>query len=811
MATRTNTKPSALQAADSHESIRVHGARVNNLKDISVEIPKRRLTAFTGVSGSGKSSLVFSTIAAESQRLINETYSAFVQGFMPTLARPEVDVLEGLTTAIIVDQERMGADARSTVGTATDAGAMLRILFSRLGKPHIGSPQAFSFNVASISGAGAVTFERGGRTTKEKRSFSILGGMCPRCEGRGTVSDIDLTQLYDDSKSLKDGALTIPGYSMDGWYGRIFLGCGFFDPDKPIEQFTKKEMGDLLYKEPTRIKVDSVNLTYEGLIPRIQKSMLSKDVDSLQPHIRAFVERAVAFTTCPECEGTRLSAEARSSKIKGISIADACAMQISDLAAWVSKLQNKSVAPLLEALGATLDSFVDIGLGYLSLERPSGTLSGGEAQRVKMIRHLGSSLTDVTYVFDEPTIGLHPHDIERMNDLLLQLRDKGNTVLVVEHKPEAIAIAEHVIDLGPGAGAEGGEVVFEGTVEGLRASGTLTGRHLDDRASLKPSVRAPSGVLEVRGAKTHNLQDVDVDIPLGVLVVVTGVAGSGKSSLIGGSIVNSRPPRDGVVSVDQAAIKGSRRSNPATYTGLLDPIRKAFAKENGVKPALFSANSEGACPNCNGAGVIYTDLAMMAGVATTCEVCEGKRFQAEVLEYKFGGKDISEVLAMPVVEAKEFFGAGKAKTPAAHKILDRLADVGLGYLSLGQPLPTLSGGERQRLKLATHMGEKGEVYVLDEPTTGLHLADVEQLLGLLDRLVDSGKSVIVIAHHQAVMARADWIIDLGPGAGHDGGRIVFEGTPAELVAGREGIGRAGIGREGIPSVTGEHLAAYVGT
>jgi excinuclease UvrABC ATPase subunit len=811
MATRTNTKPSALQAADSHESIRVHGARVNNLKDISVEIPKRRLTAFTGVSGSGKSSLVFSTIAAESQRLINETYSAFVQGFMPTLARPEVDVLEGLTTAIIVDQERMGADARSTVGTATDAGAMLRILFSRLGKPHIGSPQAFSFNVASISGAGAVTFERGGRTTKEKRSFSILGGMCPRCEGRGTVSDIDLTQLYDDSKSLKDGALTIPGYSMDGWYGRIFLGCGFFDPDKPIEQFTKKEMGDLLYKEPTRIKVDSVNLTYEGLIPRIQKSMLSKDVDSLQPHIRAFVERAVAFTTCPECEGTRLSAEARSSKIKGISIADACAMQISDLAAWVSKLQNKSVAPLLEALGATLDSFVDIGLGYLSLERPSGTLSGGEAQRVKMIRHLGSSLTDVTYVFDEPTIGLHPHDIERMNDLLLQLRDKGNTVLVVEHKPEAIAIAEHVIDLGPGAGAEGGEVVFEGTVEGLRASGTLTGRHLDDRASLKPSVRAPSGVLEVRGAKTHNLQDVDVDIPLGVLVVVTGVAGSGKSSLIGGSIVNSRPPRDGVVSVDQAAIKGSRRSNPATYTGLLDPIRKAFAKENGVKPALFSANSEGACPNCNGAGVIYTDLAMMAGVATTCEVCEGKRFQAEVLEYKFGGKDISEVLAMPVVEAKEFFGAGKAKTPAAHKILDRLADVGLGYLSLGQPLPTLSGGERQRLKLATHMGEKGEVYVLDEPTTGLPLADVEQLLGLLDRLVDSGKSVIVIAHHQAVMARADWIIDLGPGAGHDGGRIVFEGTPAELVAGREGIGRAGIGREGIPSVTGEHLAAYVGT
>ncbi|HXC46191.1 MAG TPA: excinuclease ABC subunit UvrA [Solirubrobacteraceae bacterium] len=781
------------QAADSHESIRVHGARVNNLKDISVEIPKRRLTAFTGVSGSGKSSLVFGTIAAESQRLINETYSAFVQGFMPTLARPEVDVLEGLTTAIIVDQERMGADARSTVGTATDAGAMLRILFSRLGKPYIGSPQAFSFNVASISGAGAVTFERGGRTTKEKRSFSILGGQCPRCEGRGSVSDIDLTQLYDDSKSLREGALTIPGYSMDGWYGRIFLGCGFFDPDKPIKKYTKKELNDLLHKEPTKIKVDGINLTYEGLIPRIQKSMLSKDSGSLQPHIRAFVERAVTFATCPECDGTRLSPEARSSKIEQINIADACAMQISDLAAWVSKLENKSVAPLFEALRATLDSFVDIGLGYLSLERPSGTLSGGEAQRVKMIRQLGSSLTDVTYVFDEPTIGLHPHDIERMNELLLQLRDKGNTVLVVEHKPETIAIADHVVDLGPKAGTDGGEVMFEGTVEGLRASDTITGRHLDDRATLKQEVRRPDGTLEIRGASTHNLRDVDVDIPLGVLVVVTGVAGSGKSSLIGGSV--SR--REGVVSIDQTAIRGSRRSNPATYSGLLDPIRKAFAKENGVKPALFSANSEGACPNCNGAGVIYTDLAMMAGVAAPCEVCDGKRFQAEVLEYKFAGRDIGEVLAMSVLEAAKFFGVGKAQTPAAHKILDRLADVGLGYLKLGQPLPTLSGGERQRLKLATQMAERGEVYVLDEPTAGLHLADVEQLLGLLDRLVDSGKSVIVIEHHQAVMAHADWIVDLGPGAGHDGGQVVFEGTPAELAAERS-------------TLTGEHLAAYVG-
>ncbi|TVT50112.1 excinuclease ABC subunit UvrA [Amycolatopsis rhizosphaerae] len=783
----------APHVADSHDLIRVHGARENNLADVSLEIPKRRLTVFTGVSGSGKSSLVFGTIAAESQRLINETYSAFVQGFMPTLSRPDVDLLDGLTTAITIDQQRMGADPRSTVGTATDANAMLRILFSRLGRPHIGSPQAFSFNVASISGAGAVTLERAGKTTKERRSFSVTGGMCPRCEGRGSVNDIDLTQIYDEGKSLAEGALKIPGYSMDGWYGRIFKGCGFFDPDKPIRGFTEKQLHDLLYKEPTKIKVDGINLTYEGLIPRIQKSMLSKDVDSLQPHIRAFVERAVTFTTCPECDGTRLSAQARSSKIDGISIADACSMQISDLARWVAALAAPSVAPLLTALRHTLDSFVEIGLGYLSLDRPTGTLSGGESQRVKMIRHLGSSLTDVTYVFDEPTIGLHPHDIQRMNDLLLRLRDKGNTVLVVEHKPEAIAIADHVVDLGPGAGTEGGEVVFEGTVEGLRASGTVTGRHLDDRIRLKPSVRTPSGRLEVRGASTHNLCGVDVDIPLGVLVAVTGVAGSGKSSLVHGSVSG----RDGVVSVDQTPIRGSRRSNPATYTGALDPIRKAFAKANGVKPALFSANSEGACPNCNGAGVIYTDLAMMAGVATTCEVCEGKRFLASVLEYKFGGRDISEVLAMPVTEAEAFFGAGETRTPAAHAILTRLADVGLGYLSLGQPLTTLSGGERQRLKLATHLGANGGVYVLDEPTTGLHLADVEQLLGLLDRLVDAGKSVIVIEHHQAVMAHADWIIDLGPGAGHDGGRIVFEGTPQALVEARS-------------TLTGEHLAAYVG-
>ncbi|HVF06178.1 MAG TPA: excinuclease ABC subunit UvrA [Frankiaceae bacterium] len=778
--------------ADSHGLIRVHGARENNLKDVSVEIPKRRLTVFTGVSGSGKSSLVFGTIAAESQRLINETYSAFVQGFMPNVSRPEVDVLDGLTPAIVVDQQRMGADPRSTVGTATDANALLRILFSRIGQPYVGPPSAFSFNTASVRASGAITVERGNRTAV-KATFNRLGGMCPRCEGMGSVNDIDLSALYDDSKSLNEGALTIPGYSMEGWYGRIFRGCGFFDPDKPIRKYTKRELHDLLHKEPTKIKVDGINLTYTGLIPSIQRSMLSKDVDALQPHIRAFVDRAVTFTVCPDCGGTRLSEAARSSRIDGVNIAEASARQVSDLAAWVRGLAEPSVAPLVTTLGHTLDSFVEIGLGYLSLDRPSGTLSGGEAQRTKMVRHLGSSLTDVTYVFDEPTTGLHPHDVQRMNDLLLRLRDKGNTVLVVEHEPETIAIADHVVDLGPGAGTAGGTVCYEGAVAGLRASGTVTGRHLDDRATLKETVRTPTGKLEIRGATTHNLRDVDVDVPLGVLVVVTGVAGSGKSSLVHGSI----PPGAGVVSVDQTPIRGSRRSNPATYTGLLDPIRKAFAKANGVKPALFSANSEGACPTCNGIGVVYTDLAMMAGVASTCEDCEGRRFDASVLEYRLGGRDISEVLAMPVEEATAFFGAGNAHTPAAHAILERLADVGLGYLTLGQPLTTLSGGERQRLKLATHMGDKGGVYVLDEPTTGLHLADVAHLLGLLDRLVDSGKSVIVVEHHLAVMAHADWIVDLGPGAGHDGGRVVFEGTPANLVAARS-------------TLTGEHLAAFVG-
>lgn len=779
--------------ADSHDFIRVQGARENNLKAICVEIPKRRLTVFTGVSGSGKSSLVFGTIAAESQRMINETYSAFVQGFMPTLSRPDVDVLEGLTPAIIVDQERMGANVRSTVGTVTDANSMLRVLFSRIGKPHVGSAQAFSFNVPSVSGSGSVAFEKGGTTKREKREFSITGGMCPKCEGMGSVSDLDPKQLYDDTKSLAEGALTIPGYTADGWNVRIFSASGL-DPDKPIGKYTKKELHHLLYGKPTKVKVNGINLSYEGLVAKIRKSFLQKDVESMQPHIRAFVDRAVTFTTCPECAGTRLSQAARSCKIRGINIADACKMQVNDLAEWVRGVSEPSVAPLLGALRHTLDSFVEIGLGYLSLDRASGSLSGGEAQRTKMVRHLGSSLTDVTYVFDEPTIGLHPHDIQRMNELLLRLRDKGNTVLVVEHKPEVMAMADHIIDLGPGAGTAGGEVVFQGTVAGLRTSDTPTGRHINNKASVKPAVRKPSGVMKVRGATTNNLKNVNVDIPLGVLVVLTGVAGSGKSSLIDGSVVG----RSGVVTVDQSSIRGSRRSNPATYTGLLDPIRSAFAKTNGVKPALFSANSEGACPGCNGAGVIYTDLGMMAGVTTVCEDCEGRRFQAAVLEYRLGKLNIAEVLDLPVKDAVEFFGMGKAHTPAAHTILQRLTDVGLGYLKLGQPLTTLSGGERQRLKLATHMGEEGSVYVLDEPTTGLHLADLQKLLGLLDRLVDAGKSVFVIEHHQAVMAHADWIIDLGPGAGQDGGKIVFEGTPADLVAARS-------------TRTGEHLAAYVGS
>ncbi|WP_017596183.1 ATP-binding cassette domain-containing protein [Nocardiopsis potens] len=797
MADRTDGQAPAPHVADSHDMIRVHGARENNLKDIGIELPKRRLTVFTGVSGSGKTSLVFNTIAAESQRLINETYSAFVQGFMPSMARPEVDVLDGLTTAIIVDQQRMGADPRSTVGTATDVNAMLRILFSRLGDPHIGPPHAFSFNTASVRASGAITVERGAKKAV-KQTFSRTGGMCTECEGRGAVTDFDLTRLYDDSKSISGGAFTIPGWKSDSWWTvRTYAASGLLDPDKPIRDFTEQEMRDFLHHEPIKVKVEGSTLTYEGLIPRLRKSFLSKDREAMQPHIRAFVDQAVTFTDCPACEGTRLSEAARSSKIAGKSIADACAMQISDLAEWVRGLDEPSVAPLLANLQRTLDSFTEIGLGYLSLDRSAGTLSGGEAQRTKMIRHLGSSLTDATYVFDEPTTGLHPHDIQRMNDLLLRLRDKGNTVLVVEHEPETIAIADHVVDLGPGAGTEGGTVCYEGTVEGLRASGTVTGRHLDDRTAVKEKVRTPTGALEIRGANAHNLRDVDVDLPLGVLTVVTGVAGSGKSSLVHESLRRTAGGGTDVVSIDQSPIRGSRRSNPATYTGLLDPVRKAFAKANGVKPALFSANSEGACPVCNGVGVVYTDLAVMVSAASTCEECEGRRYQASVLEHRLGGRDISEVLAMSVAEAEEFFGSGEARTPAAHAVLTRLSDVGLGYLRLGQPLTTLSGGERQRLKLAVHMAEEGGVYVLDEPTTGLHLADVEQLLALLDRLVDSGKSVIVIEHHQAVMAHADWIIDLGPGAGHDGGRVVFEGTPAALAADRT-------------TLTGRHLAAYLG-
>ncbi|GAA2981825.1 excinuclease UvrABC ATPase subunit [Microbacterium terrae] len=774
--------------ADSHELIRVVGARENNLKNVDVDIPKRRLTVFTGVSGSGKSSLVFATIANESQRLINETYPTFVQQFMGQLNRPEVDALENISPAIVVDQERMGANARSTVGTATDAHAMLRLLFSRLGQPHVGSPQAFSFNVPSVSGAGAVTLEKGGKKVKERRSFEITGGMCARCEGLGEVSDVDLDELYDKTKSLADGAITVPGYNTDGWMVKGFTESGFVDPAKPIEDYTDQERADFLYKEPTKVKINGINMTYEGLVPKITKSFLQKDREALQPHIRAFVDRAVKFLPCPDCGGTRLNDGARSSKIGGISIADAAAMQISDLDAWLATVDAVEVGPLMQSIRALVASFIEIGLGYLSLDRASGTLSGGEAQRTKMIRHLGSSLTDITYVFDEPTAGLHPHDIERMNRLLTQLRDKGNTVLVVEHKPEVIAIADHVVDLGPGAGRAGGTVQFEGDVVGLRASDTLTGRHLDHRAQLKAGTRASTGALEIRGATQHNLTGVDVDIPLGVLTVVTGVAGSGKSSLIHGNV----PAFDDVVVVDQSAIKGSRRSSPATYTGVLDAIRTAFAKANGVKPGLFSANSEGACPACKGLGVIITNLGFTQSVETLCELCEGSGFSDEVLEYTLDGKNIAEVLAMSAAEASEFITKGPA-----HATLLRMVDVGLGYITLGQALNTLSGGERQRLKLAISMAKKGAVYVLDEPTTGLHLADVDNMLGMLDRLVDAGNTVIVIEHHQAVMAHADWIIDLGPGAGHDGGRIVFEGTPADLVASAD-------------TLTARHLKQYVG-
>ncbi len=771
--------------ADSHDLIKVKGARENNLKDIDVDIPKRRLTVFTGVSGSGKSSLVFATIANESQRLINETYPTFVQQFMGQLSRPEVDALENVSPAIVVDQERMGANSRSTVGTATDAQAMLRILFSRLGVPHLGSSQAFSFNIPSVSGSGSLKKADG---TREHKTFSITGGMCPRCEGLGEVSDIDLDELFDSSKSLAEGAITIPGYNVDGWMVKGFTESGFLDANKPIRDYTDQERHDFLYKEPTKVKMSGINVTYEGLVPKITKSMLQKDRDGLQTHIRAFVDRAVKFMPCPECDGTRLNEGARSSKIRGLSIADAAAMQITDLAEWLRTVDDPEVTTLMAGLRHTIDSFVEIGLGYLSLDRASGTLSGGEAQRTKMIRHLGSPLTDITYVFDEPTAGLHPHDIQRMNELLVRLRDKGNTVLVVEHKPEVIEIADHIVDLGPGAGRAGGEIQYEGDVAGLRASDTITGRHLGDRAQLKSTTRTRSGALEIRGATQHNLQGVDVDVPLGILTVVTGVAGSGKSSLIHGNV----PAFDDVVVVDQSPIKGSRRSSPATYTGLLDVIRAAFAKANGVKAALFSANSQGACPACKGLGVIITNLGFTQSVETVCELCDGTGFSDDVLEYRLDGKNIAEVLAMSAAEASEFFTRGPAQATLA-----RLIDVGLGYITLGQALNSLSGGERQRLKLAISMAKKGAIYVLDEPTTGLHLADVDRMLAMLDGLVDAGNSVIVIEHHQAVMAHADWIIDLGPGAGHDGGRIVFEGTPADLVASGD-------------TLTAQHLREYVG-
>ncbi|MDN6666905.1 MAG: excinuclease ABC subunit UvrA [Brevibacterium sp.] len=787
-------------SADSHELIRVQGARENNLRDIGVDIPKRRLTVFTGVSGSGKSSLVFSTIAAESQRLINETYSAFVQGFMPAMARPEVDVLEGLTTAIIVDQERIGANPRSTVGTVSDINAKLRTLFSRRAEPNLGSTNAYSFNVATISGKGAVTIDKGVDKQVERRTFSVNGGMCPRCEGMGTATDIDIAEVVDESKSLDEGAITIPGYKPGGWNVRFYSDSGYFDPDKAIADYTDEERHYLLRAEGEKIVIKGTNTTFDGLIPRIRRSFLSKDRDAMQKHVREFVDRAVVYTQCPECEGTRLNAAARGSRLAGLSIAEACAMQISDLLDWLVQVDSGGVRPLVRSLAADVQAFVDIGLGYLSLDRSAGSLSGGEAQRIKLVRHLGSSLTDVTYIFDEPTIGLHPHDIEAMNGLLIALRDKGNTVLVVEHKPETIRIADHVVDLGPGAGTAGGEICFIGTVAELTVSDTLTGKHLNDRAQVKTTPREPTGRLEIRGAATHNLRDVDVDVPLGVITAVTGVAGSGKSTLIAESLRH----RDGVILIDQAPIKGSRRSNPATYTGMLEPIRKAFAKVNGVKPALFSANSKGACPVCNGAGIIYSDLGMMAGMSAPCDVCEGKGFQAEVLEYTLAGKNIRQVLDLSVTAAVEYFAAGESRIPAVSTIIGHLAEVGLGYLSLGQPLTTLSGGERQRLKLATHLSAKAadsaSVIILDEPTTGLHLADVETMLGMLDRLADAGRTVIVIEHHQAVMAHSDWIIDLGPGAGHDGGRVVFEGTPGQLVASAAGPGA---------TLTAQHLAAYI--
>ncbi|EEH64418.1 putative excinuclease ABC, A subunit [Gleimia coleocanis DSM 15436] len=809
-----------------HDFIHVIGAQENNLKNLEVQIPKRKLTVFTGVSGSGKSSLVFDTIATESQRLINETYPAFIQGFMGNLNRPHVDDLRGLTPAIVVSQEKLGANARSTVGTVTDVSTLLRLIWAKFGVVaenntkvralKMSSPNAFSFNVPNVKASGAIKVEKGKDTKTEKRTYEVNGGMCADCEGLGVVNDIDLTKVFNVELSLNDGAITVPGYTADGWAVRLYSASGFFPADQPIKTFTAEQLQTFLYGEPVKVKIESINMTYEGLIPKLQKSMFSKDIEGLQPHIRKFVETAVTFAPCPACEGTRLNPAARAVTVAGLNIAQAHVLEITDLLAWVQQLLAGEIALaaaeaplisegglLLTNLAEQLSSFVEIGLGYLSLARSASSLSGGEAQRVKMIRHLRSALTDMTYVFDEPTAGLHPHDIERMKRVLLQLRDAGNTVLVIEHRPEVIEIADHIIDMGPGAGKHGGEIMFAGTFSELlavsdaktslgtslpngnprkadSAQTSVTSQVLSLPLQVKTSARTFSEKIELRGVTANNLRGIDVDVPLGVLTAVTGVAGSGKSTLIGALVSSGAAPSE-IIMVDQGAIKGSRRSNPATYTGVFDPIRKAFAKASGQKPALFSANSEGACETCKGAGVIYTDLGFMQTVENHCESCDGRRFDESVLQYHLEGKSIADVLEMPAQEALEFF-TKEAKNPAVSKVLQRLVDVGLEYLSLGQSLTTLSGGERQRLKLASQMADKGGIYVLDEPSTGLHLADTRKLLALLDQLVDSGKTVIVVEHNLHVVAHADWVIDLGPGAGHEGGQVVYAGTVSQMHA-----------------------------
>ena len=775
------------------EYIRIVGASDNNLKNVSIDIPKRQLTVFTGVSGSGKSSLVFDTVAAESQRLINETYPGFVQGFMQSLARPDVEHLEGLTAAIIVGQEPLAANTRSTFGTVTDITGMLRVLFSRIAEPHVGGPGAYSFNVPSVSAQGAMSVNDGKKTVTK---FERTGGMCPHCDGTGRVSDIDLSAVVDENLSINDGAILLPGLKVGSWSWKAYAESGFYPADKPVKDFTDEEKHKLYYVEDEKVKTNGINVTYNGLVPRMKGSLLAKDPETLQKSLREYVERAVTFIACPECGGTRLAEHARTSVINGKSIADISDVELPEVLTWLDEVHDERVAPLVDVLSSSLHTAIDIGLGYLTLSRPSGTLSGGEAQRARMVRHLGSALTDATYVFDEPTAGLHPADIERMNRTLLQLRDKGNTVLVVEHKPETIAIADHIIDLGPRAGTHGGEITFTGTFDELKASYTLTGKHLGDRVPVKDTVRKATGVVEIRGAAKNNLDNVDVDIPLGQLSAITGVAGSGKSSLMA-CFPQDLMDSGRLLFVDQTAIRGSRRSNPATYTGALDSIRKAFAKAHGVKPGLFSANSDGACPHCNGAGVVWVDLGLMSGADVPCEVCEGRRFNDEVLGYTLGGKNIADVLELPAEQAAEYFTAKESKVAAAAKICDTLVSVGLGYITLGQALNTLSGGERQRLKLAVHLGSKAaaDILILDEPTTGLHLADVEMLLGLLDTLVEAGNTVVCVEHHLAVVAHADHVIDLGPGAGSEGGTVVFAGAPKDLM-------------HADGSLTGKYLASY---